>query len=146
MTLRLRTFFIATAVVAVWLWVHRDPSIPLGAIARYTPVVFTVLAVFGCSWMTLTSLAASLGSLFAFETCACGHVLTWNAIPVTALSCAVGWWGAWHARQGGRASRMVAICVAVAATSICIKILDDLIVSGHRPIWPDSPIAGSFHL
>jgi hypothetical protein len=141
MKLRLRHFFTVTAVVAVWLWAYLGPPIP---ILTWTAAVLTVLAVFGSSWMTLTALFVSLASLFEFQTCACGHISTWNAMPVTALSCALGWYGAWHAGQAGKASQLVAICVAIAATSVVIKNLEDLFVMGHDPIWPDSPVAQSF--
>ncbi len=140
MQLRLRHYFIATAVVAVWTWAYLAPTIPA---AKYTAAVFTVLATFGCSWMTLTALVASLASLVEFQTCGCGYIATWNALPVTILACILGWCGACYASKAAKVTRLVAICVAITATSVVIRNLEDLFIRGHRPIWPDSPIAES---
>src|SRR4030095_5508234 len=125
MQLRLWHLFSATAVVAVWMWAYQaQPS----RILTSTAAGFTVLAVFGCSWMTLVAFVASLGSLVEFQTCACGYIASWNALPVTALSCILGWCGAWPARKGARATRLVSSCVAMTATCVVITNLEDLFI------------------
>jgi len=84
MKLRLRHFFAATTVAAVWTWAILHWEFPS---ARWAAATFTLLTVFGSSWMTGAALFASLASLIEFQTCACGHLSTWNALPVTGASC-----------------------------------------------------------
>lgn len=134
MKLRLRHFFGMTAVAAVWAWaiLHWEFQSP-----RWAAATFTLLTVFGSSWMTGAALFASLASLIEFQTCACGHLSTWNALPVTGASCLLGWWGVRDTSTGGIARPLVSICVAILATSVLLKNLEDLFIDGHAPIWPD---------
>jgi hypothetical protein len=138
MKLRLRHFFGMTAVAAVWTWAILHWEFPS---ARWAAATFTLLTVFGSSWMTGAALFASLASLIEFQTCACGHLSTWNALPVTGASCLLGWWGVRDTSTGGIARPLVSICVAILATSVLLKNLEDLFIDGHAPIWPDSIVA-----
>ena len=142
MKLRLTHIFVLLTIVAVWLWsILRWPDYPG---AKWTAIVFTAIAVSGASWGTLTAVFASLYCMLEFQTCACGHLASWPAFAITMVSSLIAWCETNDAfRKDSKCGFAVALCVATMTSLLSFRILEDIFILGHHPIWPNSQIPHS---
>jgi hypothetical protein len=105
-------------------------------------LLVTALAAAGSSWMTIAAAFGSLFCMFEFQTCACGHLASWQALAGTSFSSVLAWYAMMKALQESGQGYM-AVCVALLSTCLFARNLEDLFVLGHHPIWPNHPIAHS---
>lgn len=132
MNFRLSQLFTSTFVFALWLAAWQSAT-PLPTLLAGTCTVFLFCSVPRAS---IVSAAGSTLILTHMQTCSCPHLSSTMAIFPALLFCGLAWYGARKSHE--RSIWLASVAIAIGSTTILSINLQDLLVCGHSPVFPNS--------